>query len=68
MQEQNGIRRMVSHSKDCLGVMMIVATVIAVGMLASLTEPLVATGLFGFSGVGAAMLVPMSIHYPEQDQ
>lgn len=47
----------------------IVATIIVVGMLAGFAGPVAATtGLFGFSGVGAAMLVPPSIQDPAQDQ
>lgn len=49
-------------------------TVFAVGMLASFAGPVAATagvattGLFGFTGVGAATLLPVSIGDPAQSR
>ena len=54
-------------------VVMILA-ISVIGMLTGFAEPVAAsivtplTGLFGCTGVGAAMLVPMSIRYPVQNQ
>lgn len=54
--------------------MIFAISVIVIGMLAGFAGPVAASivtplaGLGGFAGVGAAMLVPMSILYPAQDQ
>lgn len=57
-----------AYLMDRLAVMAIAVIVIAIGLLAGLTGPVVATGLFGFIGVGAAILIPMSIQYSAQDR
>lgn len=57
-----------------LTVMVFASSVLVTGMLAGFAGPVAASivtplaGLIGFTGVGAAMLVPMSIRNPAENQ